>query len=327
MINVICFLFLIIISFALTAIYRKIAQKKSIVDKPNHRSSHDTPKPRGGGIIFAAMWFVLFFIMYRHGDMEMKVFWAFISAGILALVSLLDDIYDLSPRIRFVAQIVTVSFALYFLGDVYHINLGVIQFHNKYLILPILFIGFIWFINLYNFLDGIDGYAASEAIFVLLGYFVLTQDISLLYLIAPLLGFLIWNWEPSKIFMGDVGSTYLGFILAALAIYYSQTTNIPILSFLILSSLFWFDATYTLLRRLSNRETLSEAHKKHAYQRLVQSGYSHKHTVLVGMSINTLLMGLAFGAYKLPKFVLLFLIGAILINFSYTKWIDSKKSF
>lgn len=317
----------LVFAIVLTWFVRRYAIKKSILDTPNQRSSHTIPTPRGGGLAIVITWFGVLVWLFMKKEMEANLFYALISGGILAIVSLFDDILSLSPNVRMLAQAASVGLALFFIRGSYVLDFGFFELNFWWLFVPGAFIGLIWFINLYNFLDGIDGYAASQAIFVSLAFVLLTQDNLLLFLIAAVLGFLVWNWQPAKIFMGDVGSTVLGFILGFFTIYYSQGKNISIFTLLIPSALFWFDATFTLFRRWRNKEKLSEAHKKHAYQRLVQSGFSHQKTVLYGMGVNVVLFSLAYGAFKLPKYVLFFFFAAILFMYLVTKWVDRRKAF
>jgi Fuc2NAc and GlcNAc transferase len=124
-------------------------------------------------------------------------------------------------------------------------------------------------------MDGVDGFASLEAITICFVLFLLSGSIINLLLLACVSGFLFWNLPKAKIFMGDVGSTQLGFILVVLGIYFHNTYQFSILNWIMLTSPFWFDATLTLYRRWRNGEKLGEAHRKHAYQRIVQAGFSH----------------------------------------------------
>jgi Fuc2NAc and GlcNAc transferase len=141
---------------------------------------------------------------------------------------------------------------------------------------------------LYNFLDGIDGYAGSEALFAGLGIYLIFHNPLGIVLAVASLGFLMFNWPKASIFMGDVGSTTLGFIFAIFV--FSDTSNGTIYTWLVLLSLFWFDATYTLVKRYCNGERITQAHKKHLYQRLVQSGWSHQRVVATALLVNALML-------------------------------------
>ena len=246
---------------------------------------------------------------------------------LLVITGILDDIFNLSPKIRFLIQILSVSIALFFLKGLNKLDLGFIIIQAPVFLTIIAAIGIVWFINLYNFIDGIDGYASMEAIFVggALYYFT-KNEIALLLAIATL-GFLPWNWQRAKIFMGDVGSTLLGFILIVLGIYFQNKGEFSLINWLILTSLFWFDATSTLYRRWRNKEKLSVAHRKHAYQRIVQAGSSHQRTVIYAIFINLFLLISVFLAIKFPKLMVGILIIDTFLLYSVVKLIDKKKPF
>lgn len=314
-------------AFSLTYLVRVFALKKSIVDVPNARSSHTIATPRGGGIAIIVVWFVGLSYFFASGEINQKLFFALFAGIVLFVISILDDIYSLKPVIRLIAQAISVGLALFFIGGVQTIDFGFFVFDSIWINTFLAFVGLIWFINLFNFLDGIDGYASTETIAVGLAFYFFVPQSILLVLVFSTLGFLMWNWQPAKIFMGDAGSTVLGFTLGVLSLYYSQAFNISLFVFLIPSSLFWFDATLTLFRRWRNKENLSEAHKKHAYQRLVQSGFSHQKVVLWSILANVFLFVLAWGAVTWPKYVLLFLLVDILSLYFITRWIDKRKAF
>ncbi len=276
-----------------TAIVRKLALKKNLLDQVNERSSHTVPTPRGGGLAIVLCWFAALIYLFVQHEIEPKLFGALMSGIVLAIVSWLDDVLDLKPGIRLLTQAISAFGALFFLGG---INLfpGFNSVWFFWLTNLVVFIGIIWFINLYNFLDGLDGYASQEAILVSVGLILISGQSLPWILIAAVAGFLAWNWPKAKIFMGDVGSTQLGFILIVMGIYFHNKGTIAITNWLILTSLFWFDATFTLYRRWRNSEKLSVAHKKHGYQRLVQGGFSHLKVDLWAISINIVLIVLAF---------------------------------
>jgi Fuc2NAc and GlcNAc transferase len=219
-----------------------------------------------------------------------------------------------------VIQIVTAIIAFAFLKGINPVSVSGLEIKAWFILFPIAIIGIVWFINLFNFLDGIDGYASLEAITIATIMFVFTGSVINLILIACVFGFLYWNWPKAKIFMGDIGSTQLGFILIVLGIYFHNTSELSIIHWIMLSSLFWFDATLTLIRRLINKEKLSVAHRKHAYQRAVQSGLTHQNTILFSIGINLVIAGLVFISRKycfliIPLFLfnLLFLYGITLL--------------
>jgi Fuc2NAc and GlcNAc transferase len=176
-------------------------------------------------------------------------------------------------------------------------------------------------------MDGVDGFASLEAMTICLVIFILSGNVINLLLIACLSGFLFWNWPKAKIFMGDVGSTQLGFILVVLGIYFHNIYKFSILNWIMLSSPFWFDATLTLYRRWRNGEKLSEAHRKHVYQRIVQSGFSHLKVNMWLLVINgfVLLMILIYREFKILQIPLFFL--TIFLYYRITRIVDKRMPF
>jgi len=166
----------------------------------------------------------------------------------------------------------------------------------------------VWMTNLYNFMDGSDGFAAAQGLFIfgMAGYFLYDLQVysfaTLSWgLVALLAGFLIWNWPVARIFMGDAGSYFLGFLTAVIALMSYKVYQLPLMLWVILTSLFWFDATVTLLRRMLAREKWYKPHRLHAYQRLIQAGWSHQQVLLSAIGANTILSGLAWLAYHDPR--------------------------
>jgi Fuc2NAc and GlcNAc transferase len=245
----------------------------------------------------------------------------------LAIVSFIDDVLDLKPIIRLFFHFLTAFLAFIFLGGLRKLIIPGIEFNYEYIIYPLAIIGIVWFINLFNFMDGVDGFASLEAITISSVIFILSGNIINLLLISCVSGFLFWNWPKAKIFLGDVGSTQLGFILVILGIYFHNTYQFSILNWIMLSSPFWFDATLTLFRRWRNGERIGEAHRKHAYQRIVQSGFSHLKVNIWLLIINAfvIIMIMIYREIKIlqiPLFILT-LVSFYLI----TKFVDRKVPF
>jgi Fuc2NAc and GlcNAc transferase len=181
----------------------------------------------------------------------------------------------------------------------------------------------IWFINLYNFLDGINGYAGSEAVFLAMAGFILFDSSHFLVLAVAVLGFLVWNYNRAKIFMGDVGSTLLGYNIAIFTLYYANQEPSNLWVWIILFGLFWFDATLTLIRRKINGEKLSEAHKKHGYQRLTQAGWSHFKVTNYSILFNIIIFLLVLNSENMAINFIVTIILLSLIMF----FVDKKKPF
>ena len=305
-----------------TYFIREIAIKKELLDHPNERSSHTIPTPKGGGLAIIVTFYIsLSYHFFTHA-IDQKLFFALLSALPVIVVSLIDDFHPLSAKIRFGLQFFSAISALYALGGVETFNFSLFSISGIWLNIIALF-GIVWMTNLYNFLDGIDGYAAGEALFVALAIFLLFGNTLTLILALSVAGFLLFNWHKASIFMGDVGSAPLGFIFAVLMLYDANSPHF--LAWLILLSLFWFDATYTLIRRALNREKLSQAHKKHLYQRLNQAGFSHDKVVLMGLVFNLVLLLMLF---LLPENLYFYLFSLLLVLlYGLTKVVDRLKAF
>lgn len=288
-------IFLFLLSLQGTRLYISYAEAHRILDIPNRRSSHETPTPRGGGIVFVALFLAttaLYFFLFP----ERKDTWIAILGGgsAVALVGWTDDRSGLPAATRLLVHFGAVAWALFWLGGFPSLYLGSGHLLRLgYWGIPLALVGGVWLVNLYNFMDGIDGLAAGEAVFVsvVAGVFGLWNGdlslaASLFTLTAVVSGFLFSNWPPAKVFMGDVGSGFLGYLFAVFAISGENSGSVPALFWAGLLSVFAVDATLTLFRRIFNRERLSEAHRSHAFQLAVRAGHSHKTVALSITALN-----------------------------------------
>ncbi|QKF81111.1 MraY family glycosyltransferase [Halarcobacter ebronensis] len=317
------YLLLFIFSFILTYLIKNYAIKKSLVASVNERSSHTTPTPHGGGIAIAITWFIGLVYLKFTSQIDETLFNTLLVGFIISFVSFFDDIYELSAKFRLLIQASVAALALFLLGGFNSLNLGFFTIENHFVTNIFAFFMIIWFINLYNFLDGINGYSGSEAVFLGLAGLLIFGGYHFGILVVAVLGFLFWNYNKAKIFMGDVGSTLLGFNIAIFTIYYTNQDSLNFWIWITLFSLFWFDATYTLIRRKLNKEKLSQAHKKHAYQRLTQANWSHFKVTNYSIIINLIILGFV---YFIPNIYVAFLLSLILL-FSIMQFINSKKAF
>lgn len=265
-------------SLSLTAALRKYALHRSLIDVPNARSSHSVPTPRGGGVAIVVVMTVSLVVLSFSGLISASLTYAVLGAGsVVALLGFADDHGHIAARWRLLGHFMAGCWGLFWLG-----GLPAISVFGKTLelgwighVLALLFV--VWMLNLYNFMDGIDGIASIEAICVSLGalfcYAVATSAGSpsaLGYmeclLVAAVAGFTCWNFPRARIFMGDAGSGYLGITLAILALYAAWIAPQLLWSWLLLLGVFIVDATFTLLRRLLRGEAVYQAHRSHAYQ-------------------------------------------------------------
>ncbi len=314
---------LFILSFILTYLIKNYYTKKAFVAQVNERSSHTTPIPHGGGIAIVATWFLGLTYLYLTKEIDPRLFYALMIGIFISIVSFFDDIYELSAKLRILIQSFVAIFGLYILGGLDIFTIGFFNIENPIVTNIFAFLLIVWYINLTNFIDGINGYVGSEFVFLSVVGLLLFGDLHFGVLAVAILGFLYWNWNKAKIFMGDVGSTLLGYNIAIFTLYYANQEATNLWIWIVLFGVFWFDATLTLVRRKLNGEKLSQAHKKHAYQRLTQAGWSHYKVTNYSIIINLILFLLV---YFISNIFVVFLI-TIMLLYSIVKYIDKKKEF
>jgi len=275
------------------------------MDWPNTRSSHVTPTPRGGGIgLMAALlpaWVAGAFL-FSSGPV-MKADWLLpLTAAALAGVSWIDDLRNLGALPRLAAQFAAaIAGALVLPGLVFQC------LFPPWLDTALAVIVWVWFVNLFNFMDGIDGISGVESIAIAAGIVLIGGVLSLvpagmtaqaLAVAAATAGFLAWNWHPAKIFLGDIGSVALGYLLAWLLLALAAMGEWEAAA--ILPLYYLADATITLLRRLARKEKVWQAHREHFYQQAVQSGRSHARVSTAVAVTNVALIALAIAAAAAP---------------------------
>lgn len=283
------------VALTLTAIVRRWAIARQVVDVPNMRSSHSVPTPRGGGLAAVVAATLMFAASAVANFISLDVFMALTVGGIVvAAVGFVDDRRPVAPKVRLLVHVSAAVWALFWLGGLPPLLIGKHLFTfgwNGYL-LGVL--GIVWTLNLFNFMDGIDGIAGCEAVFIGVAGAVIHYlaagpgDLPLVAIIfaAACAGFLFWNWPPAKIFMGDVGSGYMGYMVAVMAILAARDNPAALLVWVILGGVFFVDATITLVRRVVRGERASEAHRSHAYQALARHWRSHRPVTLGVLLIN-----------------------------------------
>jgi Fuc2NAc and GlcNAc transferase len=210
----------------------------------------------------------------------------------VAIVGYVDDRRSLPVAVRMLVHLGSAAWAVYALGGLPALRWGTSTLHLGLSGDVLAVFGIVWMLNLFNFMDGIDGLAASEAVFVALagtalaGFLPSFGAAIALLVAAANLGFLCWNWPPAKIFMGDVGSGYLGYVLAVLALSAARENSVMLYVWLILGGVFLVDATVTLARRAARGERVYEAHRSHAYQWLSRHWKSHKSVTIAVAAVN-----------------------------------------
>lgn len=276
-----------ILSFSAICVVFRLPSDFIALDKPNVRSLHNKPIPRVGGIALL-IGIILPLLLYGYtqtiGSTYLHFFWALI---IVAGISLLDDFYSISFLIRIMVHIIAAVIVVhsgYFTesSTMTWINISLPVHITAFLL--IFFI--VWMINLYNFMDGIDGLAGGMAVFgfgtfAVIGFIEGQSDFAVTSIViaSSSFGFLVWNYPPARIFMGDSGSASLGFLVAVLSIWAHVDELIPIWISLVIFSPFVIDATATLITRILKRERFWDAHKSHHYQLAAESGMDRKRLV------------------------------------------------
>ena len=268
----------------------------SKMDIPNERSSHITPTPRGGGIAFVATSLIGFLLLLLNDGLNRTELLALCCAGsIVAIAGHLDDRQKISgATVRLVLH--AISAVILIVGVGIPSELAIFERTvNTGLVGSILGVVYlVWLLNLFNFMDGTDGIAAGEAIFVViagafLNYHVLSDanhSAAAVAIAASTFGFILYNWSPAKIFMGDVGSGYLGIVIGGLSLIAANQDPELLWVWIILLAVFVSDATVTLIRRLLRKQKPHVAHRSHAYQHLAIRLNSHAKVALLVLAVN-----------------------------------------
>ncbi len=282
-------------AYAGVEIFRRWSLRRKIFDIPNQRSSHTTPTPRGGGlpIVVISLTIYTIFTILVTADFE----WSYLIAVLfIVLISWLDDVYSISFVWRFLIHSLAALLVIVVLGYFREIQLPYFGQIDFGVFGPVLtFVWIVWLTNAYNFMDGIDGLAGIQAVSAGIGWMIAGDYLGFesrsFYggvLAFSCLGFLIQNWHPARIFMGDVGSAFLGFNFAVLPFLgksggESNYSLLPTIAFIFVW-FFIFDTVLTFVGRVLRKEKFWQAHREHIYQRLVIRGFSHEFvTALYGI--------------------------------------------
>ncbi|MPZ08999.1 MAG: glycosyl transferase [Kiloniellaceae bacterium] len=287
-------------SWAATGAVLRLLVAWRVYDKPNHRSSHGRARPRGGGLAVVPVALVAWIATTLAGGGADRGFWLIVAgACLLGAISWADDVKPRPASLRFGVQVAAVTLGLWALDPAGLVFQGLLPPAADRLAAALVWL---WFINLFNFMDGIDGITAVETVAIGggLALVAVLQDLAPVAifqsaaLAAVAIGFLYWNWAPSRIFLGDVGSVPLGYLLGWLLVgaaadgFWAVAVILPLY--------YLADATWTLLRRAGRQEKLWRAHREHFYQRAVQRGFGHGAIALRILLCNAVLVALALAA-------------------------------
>ena len=293
--SILSILIFFILAFSMTYLMRVYALKRNIIDNPNERSSHSIPTPRGGGVAVVVSYILGIMLLIYLGHLSQHVGLTLIFSGfIIALLGFLDDHGHINSMLRLAIHFMVAIGVVVSLGGFSEVKI----FNNFLLgfsanIIAVLFL--VWLLNLYNFMDGINGIASVEAITTLMSmaviYFIfkLQLNIEILWLLsACAFGFLLWNFPKAKIFMGDACSGFLGLTLGILALIALKENLALFCAWIICLGVFVVDATFTLIRRVLAGYKMYDAHRSHSYQILSRKWNSHTPVTLLVAGINIL---------------------------------------
>ena len=331
---ILLFVFALAASWGGVAIFRYWSVTRNLLDVPNDRSSHSVPTPRGGGLVIAIICLLGYAALGFIFNSPFS--WGyFLGALIIAGVSWIDDLYSLPFWSRLIVHTLAAFVLIADLGfwrEVFVPALDInFQFGNA--LGAVITVGWlVWLVNAYNFMDGIDGIAALQAAVAGTAWSILALTLGLngVFVFAGLvacasLGFLIHNWQPAKIFMGDVGSAFLGYTLAAMPLLARSETKVEVPWLPVVAVLFvwffFFDTVVTLIRRAFGRQKVWEAHRDHIYQKLVIEGRPHKgvspiyglmaaflsSSVILGLVFSGIFTGLALFSLVIPTLLIVYL--------------------
>ena len=341
-----------LVSFLIGRLIIRHAARLGLQDLPNDRSSHERPTPRGGGAGIVVAFLLAIACCLPPGWPDGWPIWLPLAAAVtLALIGFVDDRRGLGLGIRLAVQLLAVAAMLLALAagapSAAESDIGVLAAVTglpslsawlpaalspaiitalDIVVVPLLLVGGVWWINLFNFMDGIDGLAALQALFMLLAGLAIKAtgpgvgfdfnefigtptSATSLVLAAAVAGFLLLNWAPARVFMGDAGSLFLGFFIFATAAHDVTYGDMSLWAWLILGGLFLVDASLTLVRRWFTGQSVTAAHRSHLYQRLSRRWGKHSTVALVYCLVNvTWIFPLALLAHRVPPWAPMILV-------------------
>jgi Fuc2NAc and GlcNAc transferase len=295
-------------AFAGSLALHRYALARDLLDVPNPRSSHDRPTPRGGGLAIVTSFLTGLTVLLALGKVAPGLYAALALGGsAVAAIGFRDDHVPVSARARVLVHTLAAGWALYCLGGWARLDLGVSSLEWGLLGAVVGTVGLVWLLNLYNFMDGIDGIAFAEAVAVASGGCLLLWQAGagtpwgLALLAASSLGFGLLNWPPARLFMGDVGSGFLGYALGVFALDAITRGVTAPWPWFILLGVFAVDATVTLARRVATGQRWHQAHRTHAYQRAARRYGGHRPVTLAVVALDLAwLLPLALAADRWP---------------------------
>lgn len=308
-------------SLVIARLILQFAPRLDLLDLPSSRSSHSIPTPRGGGLAIVVAFFTAAMLLRLAGVLTDRLLSAVLwGGGPIAAVGFIDDRKTLPAGIRLFVHVGAALIVTALIGIPTRFVASVVGYYIWSIRLASV-IAIVWATNLFNFMDGIDGIASIEAIYIgctLSGFNVYLGGspeltMTMLSLAFATVGFLVWNWPPARIFMGDVGSGFLGFILATFVLAMSRDHVVVIPIAMILSGVFIVDASVTLIRRVVRGDRWLDAHRTHAYQHLAGRWGAHQPVTIFVGAINCFwLLPWGCAAAAFPNYAALCMVAALL---------------
>lgn len=301
------YVFVFLLLSIASVLYYNLAIKYNIIDKPNKRSSHTKPTIRGGGIIFYLSVLIFYIVYFQYH-------YFFLGLSIITLLSFIDDLYTLSPKIRLPFQFISVLLLLY--------DLNIYNFFPLWFLI-VLLIFVVGFINLYNFMDGINGITGLYSSLIVISLYYINwqngeiiQEKLIIYVIFSILIFGFYNYRKKALmFAGDIGSIGIAFILFFMTLLLSFKLQSPLL--LLLFLVYALDAGFSVLLRLLKKDNIFEAHREHLYQILVDKfKFTHLKVSLLFIVIQVFVNIIVLKFYNKNLYTQFIVLGIVLISFS-----------
>ena len=313
LLGLLIFIGILVLSYSGVTLFKRWSLSRKILDHPNERSSHSEPVPRGGGVVIVVLSLAAYLCLGFWYNVDVS--WGFFAGALLiAGVSWLDDLYSVAFGWRLAVQVIAAAVLVADRGPMVDANLGsefgLVQIGGLGILITLAWL--IWMTNAYNFMDGIDGLAALQGSVAAVAWAAVgaIYDMPFIYLFAGVIaaacvGFLIHNWQPATIFMGDVGSAFLGFTLAAFPLLAPKgnVAGVHVLALAAIAFLwfFLFDTVLTMFRRLTRLEKIWQPHREHLYQRMIQGGLSHSSVTMLYGSFSAVISTAALTAVTFWK--------------------------
>lgn len=322
---IVIFLFLAFLSFFCVQWLHNWLKRSQIFDIPNDRSAHSIPTPRGGGIIIVVTTIIIVLIYTLLNRTWLQGFVFIVAGGVIAWLGWQDDVISLSPKVRFMVQTIVAIFTILFTGYFKYLMIPLIgEVHIGVIGIPLTILWIVGMTNAYNFIDGLDGFAGGIAVIIAAGWIWISSSQGILpnglafwiaiAIAASGMGFLPHNWSPATIFMGDVGSTFLGYSFAVLPLLSLPAGGEPSLLGVVMLWAIILDTGLTFIRRAVKHENVFAAHRSHLYQRWVINGVKPIWVNLIFYGFSGIGIFLLWGwNMHLPYFSTLILIGLPLL--------------